>query len=209
VRARMSMYQENIFLALVHLVERNRRRYGGYIVHVGIVIYFVAFTGLAFQEKVAVDLSPGESAKVHSPFGYDYVLTARGVSQYVMLNRKVTAATLAVTRNGKRIGDIKSEKRQHMDSFGNDTFEPSTEVGIISDLREDLYVVYAGSIDGTERAHFTFLVNPLVPWFWIGGVILTLGGILAMWPGGPQVRTRRRRSAVQSGYSVPLAGVAE
>ena len=46
-----------------------------------------------------------------------------------MLNRKVTAATLAVTRNGKRLDDIKSEKRQHMDSFGNDTFEPSTEVG--------------------------------------------------------------------------------
>ena len=209
VRARMSMYQENIFLALVHLVERNRRRYGGYIVHVGIVIYFVAFTGLAFKTEKSVDLTPGETATIHSPFGYDYTLTARGVSQYVMLNRKVTAATLAVTRNGKRIGDIKSEKRQHMDSFGNDEFEPSTEVGIMSDLREDLYVVYAGSIDGTERAHFTFHVNPLVSWFWIGGAILTLGGILAMWPGGPQVRTKRRRSAAQAGYSVPLAGVAE
>jgi cytochrome c biogenesis factor len=96
-----------------------------------------------------------------------------------------------------------------MDSFGNKTFEPSTEVGIISDLREDLYVVYAGSIDGTERAHFTFLVNPLVPWFWIGGTILALGGIMAMWPGGPQVRTQRRRSVVQAGYTVPLAEVAE
>ena len=70
-------------------------------------------------------------------------------------------------------------------------------------------MVYAGSIDGTERAHFTFIVNPLVAWFWIGGAILVLGGILAMWPGGPQVRTKRTRAGVQSGYSVPLAGVAE
>ena len=209
VRARMSMYHENIAIALIHLVERNRRRYGGYIVHVGIVVYFVAFTGLAFQVKKEVDLSPGETATIRSPFGYDYQLTARGVSQYTMLNRRVTAATLAVTRNGKRIGDIKSEKRQHMDSFGNKTFEPSTEVGIISDLREDLYVVYAGTIDGTERSHFTFLVNPLVPWFWIGGTILALGGIMAMWPGGPQVKSQRRRSLVQAGYNVPLAEVAE
>jgi cytochrome c-type biogenesis protein CcmF len=79
----------------------------------------------------------------------------------------------------------------------------------MSDLREDLYVVYAGSVDGTERSHFKIIVNPLVPWFWIGGTILALGGIMAMWPGGPQVKTQRRRAASQAGYAVPLAGVAE
>jgi cytochrome c biogenesis factor len=96
-----------------------------------------------------------------------------------------------------------------MDSFGNATFEPSTEVGIHSDLREDLYVVYAGSPDGTERARFTIMVNPLVSWFWIGAVVLTIGGLITMWPGGPQLRTARRRATAQAGYGVPLAGVAE
>ncbi|MES2125107.1 MAG: cytochrome c-type biogenesis CcmF C-terminal domain-containing protein [Gemmatimonadota bacterium] len=209
IRARMAMYSESIPVALVNLVGRNRRRYGGYIVHIGIVVYFVAFTGLAFKVKTTAELLPGQTATIRSPFGYDYKLTHLGVSQYSALNRRVSAATLQVTRAGKPLGTITSEKRQHVDSFGNPTFEPSTEVGIHSDLREDLYVVYAGSPDGTERANFTILVNPLVIWFWIGGAILVFGGVITMWPGGAQVRTVRRRAAPQAGYAVPLQGVAE
>ena len=79
-------------------------------------------------------------------------------------------------------------------------------VGIHSDLREDLYVTYAGSPDGTERARFTVYVNPLVSWFWIGALILTTGGLITMWPGGPQIRAMRKRSVPQAGYAVPLAG---
>jgi cytochrome c-type biogenesis protein CcmF len=209
VRARRSLHGENAAVALAHLVARNRRRYGGYIVHVGIVIYFVAFTGLAFKVKKEIDLQPGATDSIRSPFGHTYELTHMGVSQYERLNRQVSAATLEVRRDGKRITTITSEKRQYLDSFGNPTFEPSTEVGIHSDLREDLYVVYAGSPDGTERARFTVMINPLVSWFWIGAAVLTMGGLITMWPGGPQLRTPRRRLAVQSGYGVPLAGVAE
>ncbi len=209
IRARMTMHSESPLLALGRLVARNRRRYGGYIVHIGVVVYFVAFTGLAFKVKTSVELQPGQSTTVRSPYGHSYKLTHLGVSQYAALNRRVSAATLEVTRDGTRLGTITSEKRQHIDSFGNPTFEPSTEVGIRSDLREDLYVVYAGSPDGTERANFTILINPLVIWFWIGGAILTFGGLITMWPGGAQVRTVRRRAVAQAGYAVPLAGVAE
>jgi cytochrome c-type biogenesis protein CcmF len=205
VRARHVMHDESMPVALVRLIGRNRRRYGGYIVHVGIVLYFVAFTGLAFKTKVEVDLVPGQSATIESPFGWTYQLTHLGVSQYSSLNRQVSAATLEVTRDGTRVGTIKSEKRQHVDSFGNRLFEPSTEVGLRSDLREDLYVVYGGSPDGTERSHFVIQVNPMVAWFWIGGVVLVLGGILTMWPGGPQVRTRRR-APIQAGYQATLTG---
>jgi cytochrome c-type biogenesis protein CcmF len=204
VRARMSMYGEHIFAALSRLVSRNRRRYGGYIVHVGIVAYFVAFVGLAFQEKVSVQMVPGQTEVVRSPYGHDIAFTYMGTSQYQSLNRLVSAATLQVTRDGKRLDDIVSEKRQHVDSFGRPTFEPSTEVGLHSDLREDIYVVYAGSPDGTERAQFSLIINPLVNWFWIGGVILVLGGVLAMWPGGPQIKTKRRAPVAQAGYGVPL-----
>ncbi|HEY3933010.1 MAG TPA: cytochrome c-type biogenesis CcmF C-terminal domain-containing protein [Gemmatimonadales bacterium] len=209
VRARISLHGERIPSALVHLVARNRRRYGGYIVHVGIVIYFVAFTGLAFQVKTEAVLSPGETATLRSPFGHTYQLTHLGVSQYERQNRQVSAATLQVRRNGKLIGTVESERRQYVDSFGNPTFEPSTVVGIRSDLREDLYVVYAGSPDGTERARFTLMINPLVSWFWIGGAVLVIGGLITMWPGGPQLRTPRRRVVAQAGYAVPLAGVSE
>ena len=100
---------------------------------------------------------------------------------------------------------IKSEKRQHIDSFGNKTFEPSTEVGIRSGLREDIYVVYAGSIAGTEEANFAISINPLVWWVWFGGVVLTAGGLLAMWPGGRTAAPTGRRD-VQSGFEAQLVG---
>ena len=209
VRARMRLHDENAFVGLVNLVGRNRRRYGGYIVHVAIVLYFVAFTGMAFKSEKTVELRPLESTTIKSPYGHTYTLTHQGVSQYAALNRHISAATLDISVDGVRKGSITSEKRQHVDSFGNDTFEASTEVGIRSNLREDLYVVYAGSPDGTERAQYKIVVNPLVAWFWIGGGVLVIGGLLTMWPGGPQIRTVRRRLEPQSGYHVPLATVGE
>ena len=97
-------------------------------------------------------------------------------------------------------GRITSEKRQHRDSFGRNTFEPSTEVGIRSDLREDLYVVLAGVVNGTEQAVYRFTINPLVWWVWYGGMIVALGGLIVMWPGGGAVSVRRQ----QAGYTVKL-----
>ena len=209
IRARMSLHGEQMLLALAHLIARNRRRYGGYIVHVGIVIYFVAFTGLAFKVKHETVLLPGAVDTIRSPFGHTYTLTHLGVSQYTRLNRHVSVATLEVRLDGKRLGTITSEKRQYVDSFDQPTFEPATEIGLRSTLREDLYVVYAGSPDGTEAARYTIMINPLVTWFWIGCGVLTIGGLITMWPGGPQLRTPRRRVVAQAGYAVPLAGVAE
>ncbi len=205
-RARMRMYGESALLGVVRLVNRNRRRYGGYLVHVGILVYFVAFTGMAFKVTREVTLSPGETATIESPYGHTYTFTSLGVSQYAALNRIVSAATLEVQKDGTNIGVIKSEKRQHVDSFGQKTFEPSTEVGIRSDLREDLYVVYAGSIGGTERANFAISINPLVWWVWAGGVILVMGGLLAMWPGGRAATPTGRRTEAQAGFETQLVG---
>ena len=206
-RARMRMYGEAAPLALVRLVGRSRRRYGGYLVHVGILVYFVAFAGSAFKVTREVTLSPGESVEVRSPYGHTYAFTHLGVSQYEALNRLVSAATLELRRDGEKIGVIKSEKRQHVDSFGKKSFEPSTEVGIRSDLREDVYVVYAGSIAGTEQANFAITINPLVWWVWAGGVILVLGGLLTMWPGG-RVAAPALRKDVQAGFEAQLVGTA-
>ena len=186
VRARMRMHQESPPLALARLVGRNRRRYGGYLVHTGILIYFVAFAGMAFREEREATLRPGESVELRSPFGHTYSFTHVGISQYEALNRIVTAASVEVRRDGERLGLVTSEKRQHVDSFDRPTFEPSTEVGIRSDLREDLYVVFAGAVNGTEQAVYRFNLNPLVWWVWFGGGVLVLGGLITMWPGAPK-----------------------
>jgi cytochrome c-type biogenesis protein CcmF len=186
MRARMRMHGEAPPLALARLVARNRRRYGGYLVHAGILIYFVAFAGMAFRAEREATLRPGESVELRSPFGHTYRLTHVGISQYEALNRIVSAASVEVRRDGRRLGLVTSEKRQHVDSFKRPTFEPSTEVGIRSDLREDLYVVFAGAVNGTEQAVYRFNLNPLVWWVWFGGGVLVLGGLITMWPGAPK-----------------------
>src|SRR5438034_822432 len=198
-RARHRQYGEGYALALGRLIARNRRRYGGYIVHTGIVILFVAFAGMAFKTETEASLRPGESASIRSPYGWTYRLTHLGISQYDALNRQVTAATLDVSRDGKRLGVLTTEKRQHVDALGRPTFQPSTEVGIRSDLREDLYVVLGGVVNGTEQAVFRFTINPLVWWVWYGGMIVALGGLIVMWPGGSPAAKR-----AQAGYSVRL-----
>jgi cytochrome c-type biogenesis protein CcmF len=202
VGARHRQYGEPHALALVRLVERNRRRYGGYIVHIGIVLVFIAFAGMAFKTETQVTLRPGEAATIRSPYGWTYRLTHLGISQYDALNRQITAATLEVDRDGKRLGVITTEKRQHVDDLGRPTFQPSTEVGIRSDLREDLYVVLGGVVNGTEQAVFRFTINPLVWWVWFGGVVLVLGGLVVMWPGAGTPAVKQ----VQAGYAVKLVG---
>src|SRR5215203_487040 len=204
VRARRRMHGESIPLALAHLVARNRRRYGGYVVHLGVLIYFVAFAGMAFKQEREATLKPGESLEMNSPFGHSYRFTHVGISQYEALNRIVSAATLEVMKDGGSAGIMTSEKRQHVDSFKRPTFEPSTEVGIRSNLQEDLYIVFAGSVNGTEEAVYRFNINPLVWWVWFGGIVLSMGGILTMWPGGGGSTVARKNA--QAGYEVTLVG---
>ena len=85
------------------------------------------------------------------------------------------------------------------------SFEPSTEVGIRSGLQEDIYIVFAGAVNGTEEAVYRFNLNPLVWWVWAGGFILAFGGLITMWPGGTTPAASRR--SAQAGYGVELAGV--
>src|SRR5437588_1262928 len=200
-RARHRQYDEAYPAALGRLIARNRRRYGGYIVHTGIVILFVAFAGMAFKTETEASLRPGESASIRSPYGWTYRLTHLGISQYDALNRQVTAATLEVSRDDKRLGVLTTEKRQHVDAFGRPTFQPSTEPSIMSMLREDIYTVLGGTVNGTEQAVFRFTINPLVWWVWYGGMIVALGGLIVMWPGGTPAVKR-----AQAGYAVRLVG---
>jgi len=206
-RARIRMHGETVPVALAHLVGRNRRRYGGYIVHLGMLVYFVAFAGMAFKVQREATLKPGESVELKSPFGHTYTFTHVGISQFKQFNRYVSAATIEVARDGVPDGRIVSEKRQHftVNELGTEeaSFEPSTEVGIRSGLQEDIYIVFAGAVNGTEEAVYRFNINPLVWWVWAGGFILAFGGLITMWPGGGTMAASRR--SAQAGYGVELS----
>jgi cytochrome c-type biogenesis protein CcmF len=206
IRARHRMFGEGAPIAFVRLIGRNRRRYGGYLVHLGVLVYFVAFAGSIFKVTKEVTLVPGEKVELRSPFGHTYAFTFLGISQYQALNRQVSSASLELRRDGATEGVLTSEKRQHVNSFGEPTFQPSTEVGIRSGLREDIYVVYAGSVGGTERSNFAITINPLVWWVWAGGVILVIGGLTTMWPGGRATVPVAAASGAQSGFEARLVG---
>ena len=190
VGARRRMYGERAVVAFVRLVGRNRRRYGGYIVHAGIVVLFAAFAGLNFRKEFDVTLAAGEAFEARDPWGHEWRFVSQGISEFDVLNRRVTAVALQPTRDGVPMRLITSEKRQHVDSNGRPSFEPSTEVGILTSARQDVYVVLAGvSGPGTAEMRITF--NPLVVWVWIGGIIMAIGGLIVMWPAADRQRPQR------------------
>lgn len=185
--ARRKMYSEGATRAFGRLITRNRRRYGGYVVHAGMVIICAAFAGMAFKKEYDVTLSDGDSRKLKDPNGHEWEFTSQGLSDYNFQNKEIKALTLKVSRDGNQVGILTPEKRQHVDSRGAPTFEPSTEVAILESLKQDVYVVLAGVVPAMpgvlkDRAEIRVAFNPLVQWVWIGGALMAIGGLIVMWP---------------------------
>jgi cytochrome c-type biogenesis protein CcmF len=197
VSARRAIHGESIPVGFVRLVARNRRRYGGYIVHAGIVMLFAAFAGLAFKTEHDVTLRTGQEFTTTDPYGHQWRFISQGASTDKRLNRMVTSVALETYRDGQPIGFMRSEKRQYFDSAERPTFEPATEVGIRSRPRLDTYVVLAGVRGDVAEMRITF--NPLVMWVWLGGALMAIGGLVVMWP------QAQRRRAPQAGYVSVLA----
>ncbi|CAN5693537.1 hypothetical protein BH23GEM1_BH23GEM1_08270 [soil metagenome] len=156
-----------------------RRSWSARIALAGIVIVLVALTGPAFANGHVVLLGPGESRELGDPFGRRWTFTSQGVSQYNELNRRVNAAAVEVLRDGRSRGIITSERRQYVNSRGNGIFRPATAAGIMGSGMQDIRVVLV-SVDDDERALLRIGFHPLVAWVWIGGVIMAIGGAVAL-----------------------------
>ncbi|MBI4530956.1 MAG: heme lyase CcmF/NrfE family subunit, partial [Candidatus Latescibacteria bacterium] len=172
VKARRSATGESSLRAFGRLCLKNRRRYGGYIVHLGIVLIFIGIAGTAFNRSVETELDPGGSLTIG-----DYTLIYRDISESIDDTKSTLTAHLAVYRDGRQFDMLTPEHR-----FYQRQQQTTTEVAIHSTLREDLYVVLAGQSQDGRRATFKVFVNPLVAWVWIGGIVLTLGTFFAVWP---------------------------
>jgi cytochrome c-type biogenesis protein CcmF len=197
-RARARIEGEGFGPALIHLIGRNRRRWGGYIVHVGVVLIFTAFAGSAFDVEVRKVLNPGETVTVASPFGHTYTLVYEGISSSVEENFDQWVALMSVQRNGEPVGAMTTSRR-----FYRVNRQMVTEVGIRSTALEDLYVILAdvedfegmvGNDPNAQRIVVQVMVNPLVGWIWYGGVIITIGALIALWPAA---EARRRSAALE------------
>jgi cytochrome c-type biogenesis protein CcmF len=169
-RARREITQRSWLRSLGSLVGRNRRRYGGYVVHFGVVLFLIGATGKAFVTETTATMAVGDSLQIR-----DYTVTYQGQSAYPSRNRYVMAAEVEVAKRGQPVDTLMPQRRLYRGSE-----QATTEPAIRSTLKEDLYVILAG-FDG-DRANFKVIVNPLTIWLWISGIVLTIGTVIAIWP---------------------------
>jgi cytochrome c-type biogenesis protein CcmF len=154
-------------------VGRSKRRYGGYIVHVGIVLMFLGFAGEGFKQEEQVTMTPGQEVTVgHFKIRHD-ALRVTSDSQKQMITGHVT-----VWDDGKPAGTMRPAKW----FFNKRDSEPTTETAIRRRISEDLYIVLAGYEAGPQQAVYTITVNPLVNWIWFGFGIMALGTGIALMP---------------------------
>ena len=195
-RARARIAGEGMLRALNSLVRRNRRRWGGYVVHAGVVVVFTGIAGAAFDQAVEQELAPGEAVTVRSALGTEYRLVYESLSHSRPRAQEDAAendwrwtALMTVYRNGERVGVMRPERRLYPVMEAQ-----STEVGIRSSLLEDLYVI-PRDVDlesGAEVVLFEVKALPLVPWIWSGGLLVALGAVIGLWP---PVAVRARAAA--------------
>jgi cytochrome c-type biogenesis protein CcmF len=172
VRIRVRSKNEMVPVALLNLILNNRRRYGGYIVHLAVVIIFVGLSGNAFNREATQQLATGQEMRIG-----DYTLKIAGFSGGQTPNYQFDQAFVEAYKNGRRIATLKPEKRLYT---GNEQ-QATTTVALYSTVKEDLYVIFTGISEDAKyeiKAH----VNPLVFWIWFGSVILFVGGIITLSP---------------------------
>jgi cytochrome c-type biogenesis protein CcmF len=194
MQARRRMTGESPLTALVRLASKNRRRYGGYVVHLGVVLMAVGIVGSTFfKQETQASLAPGETLALGG-YTLEYVKLAEVPAQ----NHVKVMATVNVYRDRRLLGVITPEKDYHRNQP-----EPTTEVAIRT-TPEDLYVILAGWEADGALASFKVVINPLVVWLWIGGVVLTAGTTFALWPSAQEVRRRVFRLASSGMQSAPM-----
>jgi cytochrome c-type biogenesis protein CcmF len=169
---------QNLLASMVQLGHRNTRRYGGYIVHFGVIIVVIGFAGWAFNQENEHEMGFGDQMKVGS-----YTLVCRSYTQEENPNYGSEWAIMDVFKGGKQIATMYPERRFYIASQ-----QTQTMVANRSTLKEDLYIVYEGQNQDTGRPIIKARVNPLVMWIWIGVWIMIVGTVLAMIPNAVPVR---------------------
>src|SRR5579883_1064265 len=163
---------QNLFASTIQLTRRNTRRYGGYIVHFGVVVIFIGLAGSAFNQSKEQELNYKQSMTMGP-----YRIECLDYSQDSNPNYDTEYALLDVYRSGKKITQLAPEKR-----FYQASQTTSTIVANHSTLAWDLYVIYAGKDPDNGQPIIKVFLNPLVAWIWIGVIIVVLGTFVALTP---------------------------
>jgi len=171
----------------IDLTMRNTRRYGGYIIHMGMVFVFVGLSGAAFNRDIQKGMAVGQTMQI-AP----YTVVLQGMDTKPEKNYTAQRMLVEVLRDNKPMMMMYPEKRQ----FSTGNGENGTMVAIYSTWKEDLYIVYAGMDPETNMPVIHAFLNPLVKWIWFGGVTVVFGTIVALLP-------NRRAVLVLAGATQP------
>ena len=175
-RARQRAQGENFFAALFRLTARDRRRYGGYIIHISMALMAIGILGIeAFQSETQGTLAVGQSLNISG-----YTVEYKELANWDDAPRGVnyTRAVVDVYKNGIYLGQLHPRKDYYYDAQQNMTIP-----GQRATLRDDLYVLLVDwQPISSNGATFKIFVNPLVNWLWIGSLIFLFGVVIAAWP---------------------------
>jgi cytochrome c-type biogenesis protein CcmF len=177
----------NIFSSIWLLIRKNTRRYGGYIVHFGIVVIFIGIAGGAFNQSREMEMGFGDQMTIGP-----YRLVCRSFTQDTNPNYDTEYALLDVYRGNKKITQLAPEKRFYIASQ-----QSSTMVANHSTLAADLYTIYEGKNPDTNKPIIKVHLNPLINWIWIGVLIVILGTGIGLTPVSKRPLTRRGESSVE------------
>jgi cytochrome c-type biogenesis protein CcmF len=181
---------QNIVSAMATLMHRNTRRYGGYLVHFGIVVMFIGIAGGAFNQSHEQEMGFGDSTTIGP-----YRLVCQSYTQDSNATYDTDYALLDVYRGGKKIVTLSPEKR-----FYHASGQPSTVVALHSTAQADLYVIFMGRNPDTNRPIIKVFLNPLIAWLWIGVMIVVAGTCLALVPNAAP-----KRKEVPAAMAMPEA----
>ncbi len=181
----------SLVASAVDLTMRNTRRYGGYIVHMGMVFVFIGLAGAAFNRDTQKDMRQGDTLQIGA-----YTLVLQGFETKPEKNYTAQRLLVEVLQDNKPTMMLYPEKRKF-----STTEENGTMVAIRSTLQEDLYVVFAGMSPDTQLPVVHAYLNPLVKWLWFGGVVVVFGTLVAMLPNRRAVLVL---SGVQSAVVQPV-----
>ncbi len=162
----------NLLSAMFELTHRNTRRYGGYLVHVGVVLMFVGFTGKAFDKSTTVELAPGESLQLGR-----YRLQVQGFTAGRNDNYIWEKMQVAVEKNGASLGMLEPERRVYIASQ-----QPTSNIALRRRPNEDLYMNFGGMSADNRKGVLQAYVFPLVSWIWAGYWVVLFGTIICLVP---------------------------
>ncbi len=163
----------DVVTALIGLIMRSRRRYGGYIIHVGIVLIFLGFAGAGYKTEHQAVMDPGDEVEVGR-----FTVRHNRLSETDDGQKQMITAHLSVAKDGSPVGDLYPARW----FFRKHESEPTTEVALRRTVSEDLYVTLVNYTVADQSVSVEITINPLVNWIWFGFTIMALGTGIALLP---------------------------